>query len=97
MSLTPEQLQEITDEVLQLYMSIENELLLNMANVLNQDRPLILEAENDGTIYEQWRIRQLNKIGGLTQENIKIIAKHAKYAPKDVEKMLKEARLTFKN
>lgn len=90
MSLTPNQLEGLTDEVVGLYMAIENELLINMATVLNQDRPLILVAD-DGTEYEQWRIRQLNKIGGLTEENIKIIASHSKYAPKEVETMLKEA------
>lgn len=90
MSLTPEELEDVSEAVLQLYMAIENELLINMATVLNQDRELILVAD-DGTEYEQWRIRQLNKIGGINEDNLKIIAKYAKQSPKEVEKMLKEA------
>lgn len=90
MSLTPKQLTKLSQTVVDLYIAIENELLINMANVIKQDRELLLTAE-DGTDYEFWRIRQLNKIGGLTNQNIKTIAKYAGKAPKEVKLMLESA------
>ncbi|WP_236809878.1 phage minor capsid protein [Bacillus glycinifermentans] len=83
--LTPEQMEQITWPIVQLYSSIQTEILENIAVRLGQHKSLLDENIND------WYNTKLQQIGGLTQQNIKVIAKKSGLAPSLVKKILQEA------
>ncbi|WP_368543450.1 phage minor capsid protein, partial [Streptococcus sobrinus] len=57
MALPPEKLQQLSLFVVDIYNAIEEELLVNMARVLKQNRELLLTAENFEQ-YQHWRMVQ---------------------------------------
>lgn len=93
MALPPEKLQQLSIFIVDIYNAIEEELLLNMARVLKQDRDLLLTAE-DFTEYQHWRIVQLNKLGKLNQQQMNTIARHSGKTAEEVKKMLETAGFT---
>lgn len=90
MSLSPEQLQQLSAPLIEIYNSIEEELLLNMARTIRQGKELLLKAE-DETDYQHWRLIQLNKVNNLTQQQIRTIARHSKQTAKEIRKMVEVA------
>lgn len=93
MALTPEQLEKLSDPVVEIYNAIEEELLLNMARTIKEGKELLLAAE-DGTAYQHWRLVQLRKLGNLNQDQIAVIAKHSGKTSSEVNKMIKDAGYT---
>lgn len=93
MALPPERLQQLSIFVVDIYNAIEEELLVNMARVLKQDRELLLTAENFEQ-YQHWRMVQLNKLGMLNEQQMKTIARHSGKTAEGVKKMLTTAGYT---
>ncbi|MDC2867570.1 phage minor capsid protein [Bacillus sp. BP-3] len=93
MALPPEKLQQLSIFIVDIYNAIEEELLLNMARVLKQNRELLLTAENNEQ-YQHWRMVQLNKLGVLNQQQMKTIARHSSKTAKEVRNMLESAGFT---
>jgi hypothetical protein len=93
MALTPNQLQQLSMFMVDIYNAIEEELLVNIARILKQDRDLLLLAEN-GAEYQHWRIVQLQKLNTLTQQQMRIIAKHSGKTAEELKKMLETAGFT---
>lgn len=93
MALPPEKLQQLSIFIVDIYNAIEEELLLNIARILKQDRELLLTAENNEQ-YQHWRIVQLNKLGMLNQQQMKAISRHSGKTAEEVKKMLESAGFT---
>lgn len=93
MALPPEKLQQLSMFVVDIYNAIEEELLLNMARMLKDDRELLLTAENFEQ-YQHWRIVQLNKLGKLNQQQMNTISRHSGKTTEEVWKMLEGAGFT---
>lgn len=93
MALPPEKLQQLSMFVVDIYNAIEEELMINMAKVIKQNRELLLTAENNEQ-YQHWRIVQLNKLGILNQQQMKTISRYSGKTAEELRKMLEEAGFT---
>ncbi|WP_342045927.1 phage minor capsid protein [Bacillus sp. OTU530] len=93
MPLSPEHLQRLSAPLIDIYNSIEEELLLNMARIIRQGKELLLQAD-DETEYQHWRLVQLNKVNNLTQQQLKTIAKYSRQTAKEIRKMVETAGYT---
>ena len=83
--MTPERSQQLAMPVVEVYLAIEEQILVNIAKQLREGKKLM---END---IQAWQLKKLMELGTLTQQNIITIAKHAKMAVNEVVKMLEEA------
>jgi Phage minor capsid protein 2 len=83
--MTPEKSQQLAMPVVEVYMAIEEQILINIAKQLREGKKLM---EDD---IQAWQLKKLMELGTLTQRNIITIAKHAKMAVNEVSKMLEEA------
>jgi len=83
--LSPEEIQEMSETLIQIYMQIEDDLLLNVAG-----RFSILDEIPRETVAE-WQTRKLMELGALRQECIKAISKHSGKTTREVEGILKKA------
>ncbi|GGE47715.1 hypothetical protein GCM10011391_28100 [Pullulanibacillus camelliae] len=77
--------QQLTIPVVQVYLAIEEQILINAAKKLRKDKSLL---NND---VHSWQSKKLAELESLTQTNIIIIAKHSKLAVNEVTKMLRQA------
>ncbi|PFZ08443.1 minor capsid protein [Bacillus pseudomycoides] len=93
MALPPDKLQQLSMFIVDIYIAIEEELLLNMARLLKYDMELLLTTE-DFTEYQHWRIVQLNKLGKLNQQQMNTIARYSGKTAEEVRKMLESAGFT---
>ncbi len=79
---------------------MENELLLNIAKKLSKGKPMEIDkwdTEKGERIIgsggvNEWQIERLKELGGLTEENARIIAKYSGKTQKDIEKIFQRAR-----
>lgn len=93
-------LEEMQEEIERLYINMENELLLNIANKLSQGKPMEIDKwdlEKNGPIIgsggvNEWQLERLKELGGLNEENAKIIAKYSGKTQEEVEKVFERAR-----
>jgi hypothetical protein len=83
--MTPERSQQLAMPVVEVYLAIEEQILINIATRLREGKKLM---EDD---IQAWQFKKLAELGALTQQNIITIAKHAKMAVNEVSKMLEEA------
>ncbi|REK58983.1 MAG: hypothetical protein C6P36_02785 [Geobacillus sp.] len=83
--MTPERSQQLAMPVVEVYMAIEEQILINIAKQLRESKKLM---EDD---IQAWQLKKLMELGTLTQQNIITIAKHAGMAVNEVSKMLEEA------
>lgn len=83
--MTPERSQQLAMPVVEVYLAIEEQILINIAKRLREGKKLM---EDD---IQAWQLTKLMELGTLTQQNIITIAKHAKMAVNEVSKMLEEA------
>lgn len=83
--MTPEKSQQLAMPVVEVYMAIEEQILINIAKQLREGKKLM---EDD---IQAWQLKKLMELGTLTQQNIITIAKHAGMAVNEVSKMLEEA------
>lgn len=81
-----EKFQQITTPVVDVFMSIEEQILINIAKRIKRHNSLL--NENNIT---SWELEQLQELGALRQDNLKTIAQYSGIAIDEVEQMLKEA------
>jgi len=77
-------LEQLSQPLVDVYMSIEDELIQNVARHFNTGK---------GLATSEWELKKLAELGGLTQENIKIIAKYVGQVPELTEIALESAAL----
>lgn len=90
----------LEEQVERYYIEMENELLLNIAKKVAVDKPMEIDKwslETNSPIVgsggvNEWQLERLKELGGLTEENAKIIAKYSKKSKKDIEKIFERAR-----
>lgn len=87
--MTTLQLQDLSQNLIDLYIEMETLLLNNIARKINRDNKLFKEIDN--TNIADWQLERLKDINGLTEENIKIIAKGTKKTSKEIENIFKMA------
>ncbi|MGJ9460295.1 phage minor capsid protein [Oceanobacillus sp. CF4.6] len=85
-----ETLQKFSKPVSDVYLSIEDQLLTNIAKKLAKDNSLLVDIEKDGDIQkiQSWQLNQLGQLDSLSEENIKTIAKKSGVAVEEIEKMV---------
>lgn len=81
--INDELFQELSQPVIDIYLKIQEELLVNISGRFDSDDP---ELNN----ITQWQISKLEQFGGLSEENAKVIRKLSPQAIKELNKMLKE-------
>lgn len=93
-------LEEIQEQIERYYIEMENELLINIANKLAQGKPMEIDKWDlktnspivgSGGVNE-WQLERLKELGGLNEENAKIIAKYSGKTHEEVEKVFERAR-----
>lgn len=77
--------QQLTLPIVEVYLSIEEQILINVAKRLKKHRSLM-----DDDI-QSWQSMKLAELESLTQQNIITIAKHSGLAVDEISKMLKQA------
>ena len=93
-------LEEMQEQVERYYIEMENELLLNIAKKLSQGKPMEIDkfdTEKSKPIVgsggvNEWQLERLKELGGLNEENAKIIAKYSGKTQGEVEKIFERAR-----
>lgn len=83
--MDPLKSQQLTIPTVEVFLSIEEQILINIAKRLKSHRNLL---END---IEAWQLQKLSQLESLTQSNIVAIAKHSGLAINEVSKMLEKA------
>lgn len=93
-------LEEIQEKVERYYIDMENELLINIARKISEGKPMEIDKfdtdkgvkiKGSGGVNE-WQLERLKELGGLTQENAKIIAKYSGKTKKEINKIFDRAR-----
>jgi Phage minor capsid protein 2. len=78
--------QQLSTPIVEVYLAIEEQILINIAKRLSKHRSLLTEDD-----ILSWQTEQLSLLGDLSKENIKTIAQHAGLTADEVKKMLREA------
>jgi Phage minor capsid protein 2 len=84
--MDPLKQQQLTLPVVEVYLAIEEQILINIARQLRKHKSLLTE---DNIL--SWQTEQTNMLENLTQQNIVTIAKKSGLAIDEVTKMLKKA------
>src|SRR4051794_4962306 len=84
--MEPLRSQQISMPTVEVFLAIEEQLLINVARQLKKNRSLLTEDD-----ILSWQTEQLSMLGSLTQRNIITIAKHSQSAIDEVTKALSEA------
>lgn len=93
-------LEEMQEQVERYYIDMENELLLNIAKKLAQGKPMEIDkfdTEKGEPIVgsggvNEWQLERLKELGGLNEENAKLIAEYSGKTQSEVEKIFQKAR-----
>lgn len=81
--LTPQKIQDLADPIESIYISMTNELLVNIGRHLTSPT---------WTHTAAWEIQKLSELGQLTRENAAIINEWAKQIPPEVRATMEETR-----
>jgi hypothetical protein len=84
--MDPLKQQQLAMPTVEVFLAIEEQLLINIAKQLKKHKSLLTE-EN----IVSWQTEQLSMLGNLTQQNIIAIAKHSGMAVDEVTKALEQA------
>lgn len=93
-------LEEMQEQIERYYINMENELLMNIAKKLETGKPMEIDKFDtekgeklvgSGGVNE-WQLERLKELGGLTEENAKIIAKYSNKTAEDVNAIFERAR-----
>ncbi|WP_026582132.1 phage minor capsid protein [Bacillus sp. J33] len=84
--MDPLKQQQLAIPTVEVFLSIEEQLLINIAKQLKKHRSLF---DEDNIV--SWQTEQLSMLGQLTQQNIITIAKHSGLAVNEVSKALEQA------
>ena len=74
----------------ELYTNLETVLIKNIAKKIGQNKRLYNQVEKSPEKVLDWQLDRLNKIDGLTEENIKIIARETKKTPEEIGRLFEE-------
>jgi hypothetical protein len=85
MPINPVRLQQLAQPVIDIYLQIQTQMLINIAKRLKGTPGLVID---DVVV---WQATKLNQLGGLTQENIRVLARMAGVGVRDFMNMLREA------
>lgn len=86
-------LQRASKPITDVYLSIEDELLKNIAKRISRGKNLLVNIDNDGQTerIESWQLSQLDQLEQLDQEQIRTIAKYSDETSEKVTEMLENA------
>lgn len=93
-------LEEMQEQVERYYIEMENELLMNIAKKLSMGKPMEIDKFDtekgvpiigSGGVNE-WQLERLKELGGLNDENARIIAKYSGKTIDEVNKIFERAR-----
>ncbi|MBM7585838.1 hypothetical protein JOC86_002380 [Bacillus pakistanensis] len=84
--MEPLKQQQLTLPVVEVFLAIEEQILINIAKQLRKHRSLLTEDK-----ILSWRAEQTNMLESLTQQNIVTVAKNSGLAIDEVTKILKQA------
>lgn len=93
-------LDDLEEQVERIYIDMENELLLNIANKLSQGKPMEIDKwdeANNQPLYgsgnvNEWQLERLKELDGLNEENARIIAEYSGKTTAEVGKIFDRAR-----
>lgn len=80
--LSPVFLEQLAQPLIDVYTSLEDELIQNIAKRFNTGK---------GLATQEWQLKKLAELGGLTQDNIKTIAKYVGQVPELTKLALESA------
>ncbi|EIJ79122.1 protein gp4 [Bacillus methanolicus PB1] len=86
--MDPLKQQQLTMPVVEVFLAIEEQILINIAKRLKKHKGLFDED------IHSWQVQKLSELGALTQQNIIMIAKYARLSIDEVTKMLEQAGYT---
>lgn len=84
--MNKQRLDKLTKPVTDVYLSIEEQLLINIAGRLRKHNTLLLDDD-----IQSWQAAALNEVESLTQENLQTIAEHSGQTAEEVRKQLNKA------
>jgi len=93
-------LEELEEQVERLYIDVENELLLNIADKLSRGKPMEIDQYDtekrekivgSGNVNE-WQLERLKELNGLNEENAELIAKYSGKTIKEVNQVFDRAK-----
>ena len=73
--MSPEYLQNLSQELIDMYTATETELLNSISKKIGQNKSLFIQVEGQTSLINDWQLDRLAQLDGLTKDNIKIIAK----------------------
>lgn len=88
-----QELQRLSKPISDVYLSIEDELLKNIAKRISKDQDLLVDIDDSGDVerIESWQLSQLDQLDQLDQEQIRTIAKYSDESAEKVTEMLEDA------
>jgi Phage minor capsid protein 2 len=84
--MEPLRQQQLATPVVEVFLAVEEEILMSIARLLRQNDSLLTEES-----IESWQLANLMRLGQLSQRNVITIAKHSKRSIDEVSKMLETA------
>jgi hypothetical protein len=76
--LSPEFIQNISQDLVDIYIQMETDLMLNISRKLAVGKPLFIPTlEETPRLVNEWQLERLKQLKGLTLENAKIISKQS--------------------
>jgi Phage minor capsid protein 2 len=84
--MEPLRQQQLATPVVEVFLAVEEEILLAIARLISQNDSLLTEEK-----ISSWQLENLMKLGQLSQRNVITIAKHSKRSIDEVSKMLQKA------
>lgn len=76
--LSPEYLQNLSQDLVDIYTSMETDLMVNIARKLKLNKPMFVPTiEENPRLVNEWQLERLKQIKGLTLENVKIISEQS--------------------
>lgn len=80
--LTPHEIQALSEDLIRLYVAVEDDLLINIAKRFND-----LDYIDDSAI-AAWQMDKLQQLGALRKDNIKAIKRYSNRTAKEIESII---------
>jgi len=89
--LSPEFLQSISQDLVELYTSMETDLMTNIARKLALNKEMFIDTVDKTRKVNEWQLERLKQIKGLTLENAEIISKQSGVSVRIVNSIFERA------
>ncbi|WP_017795177.1 phage minor capsid protein [Oceanobacillus kimchii] len=85
--------QSLTKPVTDVYLSIEDQILKNIAKKIARDNSILIDIEKNRNtqLVESWQLSRLSELDAINKEHIEIISSRSGKIMQEVEKMLSNA------